>query len=82
MKRRASFRSVRVAVGGSDYCAIVRALPARAAAHVGADSPRFMEPGARARVQVIRILRGAVDVTSELTPWTRRDIEAAVRAAS
>jgi len=76
---RPSFSSVHVAVGGEDYVAMVRKIPARPEAHVGADSPRFMDSGARARVTVLRILRGAVDVTDDLLPWTRRDIEAAAR---
>ena len=74
-----SFLSVPVSVGGEDYSVIVRVVPARAAAHVGADSPRYLDPGKPARVEILRILRGAVDVTSELTYWTRRAIETAVR---
>lgn len=80
--RRARFTSVFVTVGDSRYCAIVRRYPARAAAKVGADHPRFMDPGEPARVQVMRILRDAVDVTDDLTVFIRAKIEDAVRKAA
>lgn len=72
---KARFVSCRVSVGGSDYVAIVRVLPVRAAAKVGADSPRYLDPGAASKVRLVRILRDAIDMTDELTYWTRQAIE-------
>ena len=77
--KRTTFRSIPVAVGGSSYNVIARVFPARRSPHVGADSPSFMQPGQPARFEVIRILRGAEEVTSELLPFTRSAIEDAVR---
>ncbi len=77
--KRPRFQSVTVDVGESRYSAIVRVYPARAPAHAGADSPRFMDPGERAHAQVMRILLGAVDVTDEILPFTRSAIEDAVK---
>jgi hypothetical protein len=76
---KAAFKSVRVVVGGEQYYAIVRAIPARAPAHAGADSPRFLDPGRPARVEVMKILLDGIDVTAALMPWTRRKIEDHVR---
>jgi len=70
------FRSLRCVVGGLDYYAIARVSPARSAARVGADSPRYLDPGRQASAQIIRILQGAWDVTAELTHWTRTAIQA------
>lgn len=77
--RRDVFRSVPVAIGDSDYSAIVRVSPMKAAPHYGPDHPRYMEPGRRAYVQIIRILRNAEDVTDDITAFTRTAIEDAVR---
>ena len=75
---KARFQTVRVAVGDFSYDVIARVLPARRAPHVGADSPRFMSPDQPARIQVLRILRGAEEAEN-IMPWSRAKIEEAVR---
>jgi len=73
------FRSLRCVVGGQDYYAICRIIPAQPAPHVGADSPSYLRPARPAQATIIRILRGAEDVTSGengVSHWTRTAIQA------
>ena len=73
------FRSLRCVVGGQDYYAICRVIPAQPAPHVGADSPDYLRPARPAQATIIRILRRGEDVTSGehgVTVWTRTAIQA------
>ena len=73
------FRSLRCVVGGLDYYAICRVIPAQPAPHVGADSPSYLRPARPAQASIIRILRGGEDVTSGengVSHWTRTEIQA------
>jgi hypothetical protein len=52
-----------------------RVFPPRAEAHVGPDSPRYLDPGSPLRVVIIRILRDRVEMSgNDLLPSTRRAI--------
>jgi hypothetical protein len=64
-----------VTLGGAIYTVHLQLFAGRAAPHVGADSPRYLDPGRRPRARVIRILREQIDVTDELTYWNRKTIE-------
>jgi hypothetical protein len=50
-------------------------LPARKAPHVGADSPRFLEPGRRAEVKsyTLHCIFDGRDVTLAYASWERDD---------
>jgi len=71
-KPRIDTRTARV--GGTDYEVHVKVWPARAAAHVSADSPRFLDPGTPRREAIVCIFRGREDVTCSLFPWARKAI--------
>ncbi len=74
--------TVYVCLGGRVYAVDCQVLHPRAAAHAGADSPRFLDPGSPPRVQVLRILRDQVDVTGELFCLNKvRIVEEAQRQA-
>lgn len=64
---RASYPTVAVVVGGVKYDVHLRILPGRAPSHAGADSPRYMDPGASPRATVIRILKDGVVVQDAVT---------------
>ena len=49
--------------------------PSRDQPHVSADHPRYMSPGRAGELKWYRVLRNWEDVTSELDPAQRRDIE-------
>jgi hypothetical protein len=49
-----------VRIGGQRLTAEYKLYPARKAPHVGADSPRHMEPGSPARIEVLRLMMGRV----------------------
>lgn len=61
-----TFKTLNVTVAGVTYACLCRIVPARAAAHVGADSPRFLDCGHPGSLTIIRVLKGAVDVTDAL----------------
>lgn len=84
MVKRRLYPTCAVVVGGQEYRVHLCITPGRAAAHAGADSPRFMDPGCPPRVRVIRILRDGIEQTGEdLLYFTRRAIEeAAVQEAT
>jgi hypothetical protein len=75
---RARFTTLRVRVGAKAYQVEARILPIRHAPHVGADSPRFMDPGAPARVQITRVLLDRLDVTGMLDEDLGRALREAV----
>jgi hypothetical protein len=66
VKSRSRFATFRIDVGYQRYSVLCRVIPGRAAPHVGADSPRFMDPGSAGSVQIIRVLKGSDDVTDAL----------------
>jgi hypothetical protein len=76
---KASYPTVRVTVGGTEYTVHLRVIPARAYSHAGADSPDHMRPGSRPRISVIRILRDGEDC--DLFWATRQAIEKAAVSA-
>ena len=62
--KRPRFESITVDVGYDRYSVLCRIIPGRAPAKVGADSPRFMDPGATGGVTIYSVSKGGVDVTS------------------
>jgi hypothetical protein len=68
------FTTFRVSVGFQHYNVLCRVLPPTKAAHVGADSPRFLAPGTGGAVQLIRVLKDAVDVTDRIDTDLRRTL--------
>ena len=82
------FQTFRVPVGHQTYAVLCRVVPARAAAHVSADSPRFLDVGSPGSLSIIRVLKGATDVTDALdrdlrdTIQNRACLMAGVRCAS
>ena len=64
--RSPSYRTLRVSAGFSTYRVEVAVYPARMPAHVGADSPRHMDPGSPASVRILRVYRGAREVTRDI----------------
>ena len=46
---------LRISIDGVRYRVDCLVYPARPAPHVGADSPRFMDPGSPLRVEAIRV---------------------------
>jgi len=68
------YRTFWVCLGGCEYAVPCRIVPSRAASRAGADSPRFLDPGSPPRVQVLRILRDRIDVTGEISWFTRTPI--------
>jgi hypothetical protein len=68
------FATFRISVGFQYYKVLCRVLPPTKAAHVGADSPRYLEPGKGGTVQLIRVLKDAIDVTDSLDVDLRRTL--------
>ena len=58
-----------------DYTVDAAIEPKHNAPHVGADSPRYMEPGRPGRLLWCRVLNNRVDVTLELDLALLRSIE-------
>lgn len=81
MKARRFF-TVAVDLPGRRLLADCEIAPRRSAPHAGADSPRYLDPGSRLYVKVIRYLEDRVDVTDQLLPRTRALIEYAIREAT
>lgn len=80
-RRKPAYPTCTVTVGGVAYTVHLRVIPGRAAARVGADSPRYLDPGSKPKASVIRILRDGIEMTgSDLLYFTRRAIEAAAVA--
>ena len=55
-----------ISVGARRYMVDCKVIPPRATPHVGADSPRHLDPGSPGRVEVIRVRRGGLDVTDAI----------------
>lgn len=73
---KALYPTCSVTVGGTTYTVCLRVEHRRPAPRVGADSPRFLDPGKAPQARVLKILRDGVDVTEKLFYFTRRKIEA------
>jgi hypothetical protein len=68
--------TVEVKLGSVRYVVDAHIQLPRRASHAGADSPRFMDPGAPERLLPdYRILRDGLDVTAELLPAQLAEIE-------
>lgn len=65
MKARARYESVTVDVGFQRYSVLCRVVPGRAAPHVGADSPRFMDPGKPDRAVIFSVSKDGKDVQAD-----------------
>lgn len=74
------YRSVYPVVDGIDYVVHCRIIPPRAYSRSGAGTPRFLDPGSPPRVQILRILRDRVDVTTDLLWFTRAKVTEAACA--
>jgi hypothetical protein len=63
---KARYQNVTVDVGFNRYSVFCRIVPGRKPAHVGADSPRFMDPGRPDRLAIFSAYRDGIDVTAAL----------------
>ena len=77
-RRQRQYPTFYVSIGNECYTVPCRVDLFRAAPHVGADSPYFLNPGSPLRVRVLRIPRDRIDVTEELFTMTRSKIDRAV----
>jgi hypothetical protein len=75
------YQSIRLRFKDLDYVAICKITEPHRAPHVGADHPRFMEPGSPGAVEVQNVLWEGIDLTERLSAPTRRKVEAAARQA-
>lgn len=75
MRRKPEYGTCRVKLGAGILSVEYRLHPARAAPHVGADSPRFLDPGSPAHVEVLRVKEGGWDITCGLEAQTLTVIE-------
>lgn len=80
MSRR-EYRTATVSLGGRRLSVNYRFVAARMPAHVGADSPRYLEPGAPARVSVVSVW-DADRCAVELGPDDRAAVLRMVREAA
>lgn len=69
---KARFSTFRIRVGFQYYAVLCRILPAKASPHVGADSPRYLEPLQGGTIQLIRVLKDAKDVTERIDADLRK----------
>jgi hypothetical protein len=56
------YTTLRVDVGARRYICDCKVIPPRAAAHAGAGSPRFLDPGSPGNVEIKRVRRGGIEV--------------------
>lgn len=75
------YQSIRLRFKDLDYIAVCKITDPRRAPHVGADHPRFMDPGSRGGLKVQNVFWQGIDVTECLSAPTLRKIEAAARKA-
>lgn len=65
MKARARYETVTVDVGFQRYSVLCRVVPGRAAAHAGADSPRFLDPGRPDKAVIFSVSKGGASVNPD-----------------
>ncbi len=75
------YQSIRLRFEDLDYIAVCLITEAHQAPHVGADHPRYMEPGSPGALKVQNVLWQGIDLTESMSAPTRRKVEAAARKA-
>lgn len=60
---RVRYSTFQVDVGARRYLCDCRVHAPRAAAHAGADSPRYMDPGSPGHLELLRVRRSGIDVS-------------------
>jgi hypothetical protein len=63
--KRVRYSTFMVDVGARRYLCDCRVHAPRAAAHAGADSPRYMDPGSPGHLELLRVRHSGIDVSPD-----------------